>query len=324
MLMTVLIPTYRRPKDLERCLNALKQQIRYADEILITVRDTDFETWEFLKNFNYDPLPIKILKIAIPGVVAAMNLGFESATGDIISVTDDDAAPHPDWLQRIEGHFSADDRLGGLGGRDWMYVNGKLQDISVHPAGSETVGRVQWFGRMIGNHHVGEGSPRDVDILKGVNMSFRKVALEGLRCDDRMKGTGAQVHFEVALSLSVKRQGWKLIYDPAVVVDHYPAQRFDEDQRHAFNAIAWANKAHNETVGLLDHLSSPRKIIYLAWAFLVGTRDVLGFVQLCRFLPVEKDLAFRKWLASTQGRWQGIQTWMQPLSQAPERQDIIC
>jgi len=324
MKLTVLVPTYRRPQDLARCLLALQQQMRPPDEILVTVRDTDTDTWSFLEDFDSTSLPLQALTITVPGVVAAINVGFETATGDIISITDDDAAPQPDWLQRIEAHFLADNHLGGLGGRDWMYVNGKLQDVSGPPDVSNTVGRVQWFGRMIGNHHIGKGQPRDVDILKGVNMSFRRVALEGLRCDDRMKGTGAQVHFEVALSLSVKRQGWKLIYDPAVVVDHYPAQRFDEDQRHAFNAIAWANKAHNETVGLLDHLASPRKIIYLAWAFLVGTRDVLGFVQLCRFLPVEKDLAFRKWLASTQGRWQGIQTWMQPLSQAPERQDIIC
>jgi len=323
MKLTVLVPTYRRPDDLVRCLKAIQQQTRPADEILVTVRDTDAETWAFLKAFSPGSLPLKTLTIIVPGVVAAINVGFETATGDIISITDDDAAPHPDWLQRIEAHFLADDRLGGLGGRDWMYVNGKLQDVSGPLDVSNTVGRVQWFGRMIGNHHIGKGQPRDVDILKGVNMSFRRVALEGLRCDERMKGTGAQVHFEVALSLSIKRQGWKLIYDPTVVVDHYPAQRFDEDQRHAFNAIAWANKAHNETVGLLDHLSSPRQIIYLAWAFLVGTRDVLGFVQLCRFLPVEKDLAFRKWLASIQGRWQGIQTWMQPLPQS-EGQDTSC
>jgi len=32
--------------------------------------------------------------------------------------------------------------------------------------------------------------------------------------------------------------GWKLIYDPRVAVDHYPAQRFDEDQRNKFNQIA--------------------------------------------------------------------------------------
>jgi len=316
MKLTVLVPTYRRPADLARCLFALQQQIRPADEVLLTVRDIDTDTWVFLEAFNPGSLPLKILTVTLPGVVAAINLGFETATGDIISITDDDAAPHPDWLQQIEAHFLADDRLGGLGGRDWMYVNGNLQDATVHPGASNIVGRVQWFGQIIGNHHIGEGEPREVDILKGVNMSFRRAAIAGLRCDKRMKGTGAQVHFEVALSLSVKRKDWKLIYDPSVVVDHYPAQRFDEDQRFAFNAIAWANKAHNETVGLLDHLPLIQKIIYLIWAMLIGTRDVFGFVQLVRFLPKERDLAIQKWWASTKGRWQGLQTWMNPIQKS--------
>jgi hypothetical protein len=163
---------------------------------------------------------------------------------------------------------------------------------------------------MIGNHHIGEGEPHEVDILKGVNMSFRKIALPKLLCDERMKGTGAQVHFEIPLSLSIKSNGWKLIYDSAVAVDHYPAQRFDEDQRHAFNSIAWANRSHNETIGLLDHLPLSRKVIYLIWAVLIGTREVFGFVQLFRFLPTEKGLAFQKWWASVQGRWQGLKTWI--------------
>lgn len=326
MKMTVLIPTYRRPQDLERCLTALQQQIRPADEVLITVRDIDAETWTFLATFDPHALPLKVLTINVPGVVAAINLGFESASGDIISVTDDDAAPHPDWLQRIEAHFLADESLGGLGGRDWTYVNSQLQAATTHPGASNLVGRVLWFGRTIGNHHIGAGAPREVDILKGVNMSFRKVALAKLRCDERMKGTGAQVNFEIALSLSVKRNGWKLIYDSAVAVDHYPAQRFDEDQRDTFNAIAWTNRSHNETVGLLDHLPMPQKIVYSIWALLIGTREVFGFVQLCRFLPTEKGLAAQKWWASVQGRWQGLQTWSRTLPQKPPsagKQEVV-
>jgi glycosyltransferase involved in cell wall biosynthesis len=311
MKITVLIPTYRRPKDLERCLTALQQQIRPADEVLITVRDMDAETWTFLATFDRHALPLKVLTINVPGVVAAINLGFESASGDIISVTDDDAAPHSDWLQRIEAHFLADASLGGLGGRDWLYMNGKLQDAIVHPGASSIVGRVQWFGRIIGNHHIGEDAPREVDILKGVNMSFRRSTLANIYCDQRMKGTGAQVHFEAGLSLSIKRKGWKLIYDPLVAVNHYLAQRFDEDQRTIkFNYIATSNTAQNETLVLLDHLSCSRRIIFLMWAIFIGTRSTFGLLNLLRFLPTEKEIAIEKWLASMHGRWHGLQTWL--------------
>jgi len=306
---TVIIPTYCRPNDLNRCLRALTQQIMPPYEVIVVVRDEDAKTWAMLEQLKSLPLAIKPVTVRTPGMIAAMNAGISIASGDFIAFTDDDAAPYPDWLQRIEAHFLDNVCVGGVGGRD------NIQSTEPWAVGArEVVGKLQWHGRVIGEHHRGVGSAREVDVLKGVNMSFRRSIFDGLQFDERLHGKGAQVHNELAFCLALKRQGWKIIYDPKILVNHYIAQRFDEDQRNAFNAVAWANKAHNETVGLLDHLPLIRKIIYLAWAFLVGTRDVLGFVQLCRFLPIEKDLAVRKWLASTQGRWQGIRTWMQPSS----------
>jgi cellulose synthase/poly-beta-1,6-N-acetylglucosamine synthase-like glycosyltransferase len=304
MKITVLVPTYRRSQDLERCLIALQQQVRPVDEVLLTVRDTDSETWAFLASFRAEGLPLRTVTVTVPGVVAAMNLGFEASQGDIVAVTDDDAAPHPDWLKRIEAYFLADEMIGGVGGRDWVH-----QGETVETGSREVVGRIQWFGRLVSNHHLGVGASQEVDVLKGVNMSFRRAAIAELRCDERLKGTGAQVHFEVTFCLSVKERGWKLIYDPAIAVDHYVAQRFDEDGRESFSALAAVNIAHNETLVLLDHFSPIRRFVYLAWAVLVGTRMTPGFVQLLRLLPAEGSLAAQKYQACMQGRWQGWQTW---------------
>lgn len=266
----------------------------------MVVRDTDAETWQFLTQFHLHNLPLHTVKVTQPGVVAALNAGLAAVEGDIVSITDDDAAPHPDWLERIAAYFSCDSRLGGLGGRDWIHHGSKLEDES-----RLVVGQLQWFGRVIGNHHLGVGEPREVDILKGVNMSFRTQAIGQLRFDQRMRGTGAQVHFEMAFTLALKRAGWKIIYDPNVAVDHYPAQRFDEDQRNNFNEIAFINLVHNETLVLLEHLSFMHRIVFLFWAVFVGTCDSLGFVQWLRFLPSQGQLAGKKLLASWRGRWQG-------------------
>ncbi|MEH2236388.1 glycosyltransferase family 2 protein [Nostoc sp.] len=300
MRNTVLIPTYRRPQDLSRCLLALQEQTKPVDQVIVVVRDTDAETWQFLAQLNALNLPLHTVKVTQPGVVAALNAGLAAVEGDIVSITDDDAAPHPDWLERIAAYFTCDSRLGGLGGRDWIYHGSQLEDES-----RLVVGQLQWFGRVIGNHHLGVGEPREVDILKGVNMSFRTQAIGQLRFDERMRGTGAQVHFEMAFTLTLKRAGWKIIYDPNVAVDHYPAQRFDEDQRNNFNEIAFINLVHNETLVLLEHLSFIRRIVFLLWAVFVGTCDSLGLVQWLRFLPSQGQLAGKKLLASWRGRWQG-------------------
>ena len=55
------------------------------------------------------------------------------------------------------------------------------------------VGKLAWFGRLTGNHHLGVGGGREVDVLKGVNMSFRREAIADLRFDQRMRGSGAKV-----------------------------------------------------------------------------------------------------------------------------------
>ena len=304
MKSTVIIPTYRRPHDLARCLQALTQQVSLPAEVIVVVRDQDVDTWAMLETLKSLSLPLKPVTVTVPGVIAAMNAGVAAASGDFIAFTDDDAAPHPDWLQRIESHFLADDRVGGVGGRDAIQRSEPWFESE-----RAVVGILQWHGRLIGEHHCGVGAAREVDVLKGVNMSFRRSVFDIFQFDPRFRGKGAQVHFELAFCLALKRQGWKLIYDPAIVVDHYSVQRFDEDQRESFNSVAFANAVHNETLALLEHLSTTRQIAFWLWAVLIGTTQAFGLMQWIRYLPSQGSLATEKWLTSMQGRWQGWQTW---------------
>jgi cellulose synthase/poly-beta-1,6-N-acetylglucosamine synthase-like glycosyltransferase len=316
--ITVIVPTYKRPQDLARCLAALKLQIRPVDELWVIVRDTDQATWEFLEQFarpdseggDRGTLPLHIATVTAVGVIAAMNIGLESSTGDIVAFTDDDAAPHPDWLAKIEDYYLADQdkKIGGVGGRDWMYYGSKLAEGS-----RSVVGKLAWFGRLTGNHHLGIGSGREVDVLKGVNMTFRREAIADLRFDQRMRGSGAQVHFEMVFCFALKQRGWKLIYDPQIAVDHFLGQRFDEDQRNTFNAQAAMNITHNETVAMLGYLPPLRRFIFLVWAIAIGARESRGLLQWFRFLPKEGALSGRRLWAGWRGRWQGWQTWQKSL-----------
>ncbi|MBE9139445.1 glycosyltransferase family 2 protein, partial [Nodosilinea sp. LEGE 07088] len=301
MKTTVLIPTYRRPEDLKRCLAALQQQHQPPNEVLVVVRDSDQDTWAFLNSHSFAPLPVHPQVVTQPGQVAALNAGLEAATGDIIAITDDDAAPHPEWLARLTAHFEADPQVGGVGGRDWMYLCDRLQDATVHPGASDVVGRVQWFGKVVGNHHIGQGQPREVDVLKGANMSYRRQAIGDLRFDAQLQGKGAQVHNDLAFSLAIKQRGWKLIYDPAVAVDHFLAARFDRDQRTQFDATACTQASYNETLVLLRYFPWLRWPVYITWAVLIGTRKAPGLVQVLRLLPMERDVALKRGWATLRG-----------------------
>jgi glycosyltransferase involved in cell wall biosynthesis len=276
MLISVLIPSYRRPADLLRCLAGIGAQVRPPDQILVVARTEDDETIKIARTWGGE-LPLEIVEVGVSGQVYALNAGLESCRGDVVAITDDDAAPRPEWLARIEGHFASDPKIGGVGGRDWIYNDGVLDSEN-----SDVVGRVLWFGRVVGNHHRGTGPVRDVDILKGANCSFRMAAIKPIGFDTQLRGAGAQVHNDMLISLAVRRAGWRLIYDPKVTVDHYLGKRHDIDQRGKLNRDATVDRAYNLRLALGEVVPDWRRTAALLWQLVVGTREAPGLVWLWR------------------------------------------
>jgi glycosyltransferase involved in cell wall biosynthesis len=295
--ISVMIPTYRRPDDLRRCLRALAGQLLLPSEVIVVARDSDSETWHALDALGAADFLLRTVAVAQPGLVFAMNAGLAEVHGDIVAITDDDAAPHPDWTQRIAAAFAASPHIGGVGGRDYMHVGGVLMD-----GRARVVGKLPRVGKHVGRHHLGYGPPREVDMLKGVNGAYRTKALAPIGFDTRLRGSGAQMHWEISLGLALRRAGWKLIYDPQIAVDHYLARRFDEDQRDAFNPVALQNGAYNEAIIRLEYLSPLDRAAFMGWAVLVGTRASPGLVQWLRFAPRERGLAAAKFAAALRGR----------------------
>jgi cellulose synthase/poly-beta-1,6-N-acetylglucosamine synthase-like glycosyltransferase len=280
--ISVLVPTYRRPLDLDRCLGAIAAQIRLADRVMVVARTGDSETCRIAAQWQ-DRLPLEIVEVEMPGQVHALNAGLARCTGDVVAITDDDAAPRPDWLQRIQEHFRADPNVGGVGGRDWVHENGGVVTGEEH-----RVGEFLWYGRAVGNHHLGFGPARQVDFLKGANCSFRMTAIGRNGFDGRLRGSGAQVHNDLAASLAVQRKGWKIIYDPLVAVDHFPAQRFDEDARDNFDAAAAANRIYNFRLAVISGLPVWRRAPVLLWFRCIGTKASPGLFRLW-FMLLKQD-----------------------------------
>lgn len=276
MLVSVLVPSYRRPGDLDRCLGAISAQTRQPDQVLVVAREGDDPTFDMAARWRHS-LPLQIVPVEVPGQVYALNAGLGRCDGDIVAITDDDAAPRPEWLARIEAHFSSDPKIGGVGGRDWIYNDGVIE-LGDKPL----VGTVLWFGRIVGDHHRGAGGVRDVDILKGANCSFRVAAIRNIGFDTRLKGTGAQVHNDMLLCLALRRAGWRLIYDPEVTVDHYLGKRHDLDQRQRLNPQATIDRAHNLRLALNEIRPGWRRHAALLWQFLVGTVEAPGILWLLR------------------------------------------
>ncbi len=298
----VLICSFKRPDDLLACLAALARQQRRPDDVIVVARESDAETLRAVRIRRDDSLPVRVLMVRPPGKICALNAGLDACRTDILTIADDDTVASAGWLERIFNRFEADPELGGLGGRDRCH-DGERFNNGQHPV----VGRLQWFGRAIGNHHLGFGGLRDVDFLKGANMSYRAEVFATLRFDTRLRGQGAQPHEDFAFSLAVRRAGWKLAYDPEALLDHYAGQR-DEPRHYVATAgltdsAGYFDHAYNYVIALWTILPPTRRAVHAVWALLVGMRVLPGLVQAVRMTPREGMAAWRKLLVCQQAHF---------------------
>jgi len=309
MNISVFIPTYQRVDNLQRCLNALRMQTRLPDLVLLAMRDEDFQTRRLISEYSQGPLNLRIIDVFQPGIIAAHQASYPNFSGDIVAITDDDAAPTPDWLAKIEHYFMLYPDVGGVGGRDILHQNEMPLDLDL----ANKVGKINRFGNVIGNHHIGTGEVRDVDVLKGVNSSYRIDVFREYQLPACLRSNGTNSHWDLAVSLHAKSLGWRLLYDPALVVNHFQgkrvgmAERVRATTRDSYNPEKLVDSVFNQTYLLLQYLPPARRIVFLLWSILVGSRGRRGLAQCLRFMPNEGILSLRKFLASAKGRWLGWQ-----------------
>lgn len=304
--VSVLVPSHGRADALARCLAALGAQSRPPDEVVLGVRTGDDATVSVANAARAAGLPVMVAFTATSGVVAAMQAALDASRGEIVALTDDDARPRADWIAGLLAHLASAPDVGGVGGRDWQpWERGNAQPVGV----------VQWFGRVIGNHHLGHGPPRDVDVLKGVNCAFRGSLLRAVGFDARLRGAGAQAYWELGVCLPLRRAGWRLVYDPAVAVEHdiAPRQASDALHRGVFAPEELENAVHNESVALLERRSPVAAVIFFAWVLLVGSWVSPGLVQLLRRVARRDGDTVAAFIAACKGRVEGAKTaWHDP------------
>jgi GT2 family glycosyltransferase len=258
--VSVVIATFARPSALRRALASLTEQSQPAEEVIVAAWDKDGET---IAAIAQHPSVRQIL-VSQNTLSAKENAAIGAAVGEIVAFMDDDAVAQREWLAKLRAHYD-DASVIGVGGRDVVNNDGVVDDRE-----ASNVGQVSWFGRLTGNHHLRIKGIREVQFLKGCNMSYRRSAI--VPVDPRLKGD-VPYAFELDMGLEARRKG-RLVYDPAVVVDHFPSV----DMSPHRPSIALVLN-HNVTYILLKHLGWPRRLCFLAYTFLVGDRDTIGLLR---------------------------------------------
>lgn len=104
--VSVVIPTYKRPHLLDRCLAALLAQDFPGKRFEVIVVDDagDAATWRVVGRRRRQAagrLRLRYFQVqGRHGPAAARNRGWRAAAGAVIAFTDDDCIPAPDWLRQ--------------------------------------------------------------------------------------------------------------------------------------------------------------------------------------------------------------------------------
>jgi len=181
--------------------------------------------------------------------------------------------PRKDWQNNLAAYFFDQS----------VIAVGRLNIEADQRGIRQEVGKLSWFGRCSGNHHLGVGPAQKVNVLKSVKMAVRGSLLREIGFDTRLRGKGNVSHWELALCGKLRKRGI-LIYDPAIIVDHNVAPRIDGDvnARGGFERESYIDGVHNEVLSITEALSPIGRLVYKPWLFFVGTIGTPGLLQVLR------------------------------------------
>jgi glucosyl-dolichyl phosphate glucuronosyltransferase len=116
--ISLIVPTYRRPNDLQRCLESVQEQSLDAFELIVVDNSPDADVRWRVDAFN------KAARVAARyvhepdlGLHNARHAGARAATGDVLVFTDDDAEFDPELLAAYARRFSEHPEMAAAGGR---------------------------------------------------------------------------------------------------------------------------------------------------------------------------------------------------------------
>lgn len=142
MRVSVVIPTFRRPDLLARCLHALAAQTLDPAEYEVLVCD-DAASDDTRRQVDTLALNVRAVIRYRPvtgshGPAAARNVGWRAASAPVIAFTDDDTVPDPNWLTAPVGLFDRDRELAAVTGQTIVPVPPRPTDYERNESGLAT------------------------------------------------------------------------------------------------------------------------------------------------------------------------------------------
>lgn len=296
----IIVPSYGRSDILGRCLAALLQQHFRAIEILCVCRTNDAETKKTIEEFRCRDSRIREVPVNEPGFVAALNAGLKSAQAPFVAFTDDDAEAPPQWIETIINHFTAHPECGAAGGPDRLQVN---KESFRNPPPAKKVGVYSWTGKWYATHHcpIREEFLR-VDILKGVNMVYRRELIRGMEIGE---GLNSLMCTEPGIAARVRKKGFELHFVRDAWVLHHCAPRQESEDRTNSATVFAVQTTSNYAYTLWRYQPLTLALVVQIRNTVIGSRHIPGFMRVA-LRQSRGRLCLKHLKASCEGAWRGL------------------
>jgi GT2 family glycosyltransferase len=243
---SIIVPTYKRPEVLAQCLAHLAALDYPLDRVEVQVFDNGgAEQSAHVAEPFFDRLPLTYaINPGAHGMGYSLNRGLRTCRGARIVEMNDDALVPPDFLQACDAAFARDPRIGCVGFRA---IEDGYQDSG------DGIGRIDDSGEVVGNFHREHGGPLEVEHVYGFCYAYTRAALlrggvhdEVLLARDYSSGN----RIETDHCLTLRRLGFKVVYDSSIAVRHLAKPRGDYDER----SLRWKlNHTRNTLYLFLKH-----------------------------------------------------------------------
>ena len=207
---SVVINTLNRAEYLGDALLGLRQ-LQYPDfEVVVVNGPSTDKTEEVLRAWEGQ---IKVGRCAEPNLSMSRNVGIQLSSGDVVAFIDDDAVPHPRWLDALARHYR-DPNVGAVGGYTLDNTGVRFQ---VRKTICDRFGNAYYPGDYVDEGaFCFRGSPFYPSLL-GTNSSFRKTALESIGGFDH---AFAYLLDETDVCLRLVDANFKVVYERNAIVFH--------------------------------------------------------------------------------------------------------
>ena len=225
LTISVIICTRNRVNDLANCLESLTKQTERIHELIIVdssdltlKKSAQIKPFFDQKRHFFDNLIYLHTK---PGLTYQRNVGIKRASGDTIYFFDDDVELETNYLKEMNAVFEQHpEYAGGMGAiknlgapPSWRYRWYRSFFLLPRLYAS---GKFTWSGMP--THPYGGTQFKNVEILGGCCMAFRREALQQHLFDEQLRGYCYMEDADIARRISFEHS---LFYNPRAQLVHH-------------------------------------------------------------------------------------------------------